>query len=102
MDAAFRGEPARRAADPRADIENVLAGPRLEQFDKLLGRDDAAAVEMVEHRQRLDRDRRVRAVRRLECGEDALGDPGAAVMPRDVGLDSHARFLALGFHARQC
>jgi hypothetical protein len=34
-------------------------------------------------------------VRRPQRGEDALGDPGIAVMARNVALDSHVRLLTL-------
>ncbi len=86
MDVAFGGDPPRRAADPGADIEQMLARLRFQQLDQLLGGDDAAAVEMIEHRQRVDRHR---LVRRPQRGDDALGDVGIAVMRCDVGLDSH-------------
>ena len=48
-----------RAGPPTAaaDIEQTLAGKRLEQRDQLLGREHAAAVEMVDRRQRLRGDR---------------------------------------------
>src|SRR4051812_4478380 len=66
----------------------MLAGERLEQRDEFSRRQHAASVEMIDRRQRLRRDRRVRTIGLAQCFEDALGDApdgvtASAVMMRD-------------------
>src|SRR5207249_11080097 len=67
----------------RSDVEQPLAGLQLQQVHQLLSGGDAAAVEMVEGRQGVGRDRRVGAFCRAQRREDALGKAAAAVMLRD-------------------
>ena len=85
MDAVCRGEPARRTANSRADVEDALARLQGELSRDLLRRDDAAPVKMVEWRERVGGHRRIRPLRLAQRGQDALGDTGAAVMLRDRG-----------------
>src|SRR5207244_2008199 len=86
----FRGEPAGRATNPRADVEDTLAGLERELRRELLAGEEAAAVKMVERRQAVGREPRIRAVRLAPGGEDPPGDPGAAVMPPDCCRRVHA------------
>ena len=80
---------ARRAADAAADVEQVVAGLDLERVGDLLGRLEAAGVELVVGRERLEaRALRVGAVlgqRRLEPLEQAA----AAVVAGDLALYAH-------------
>src|SRR5437763_19620 len=85
MGAVCRGEPARRTANSRADVEDALARLQGELSRDLLRRDDAAPVKMVEWRENVGGYRRIRPLRRAQRGQDTLGDTGAAVMLRDRG-----------------
>ena len=80
-----RRDPPRRPADAAADIEDALAGARLEQRHQLARRRHAAAVEMVQRSQRIRRDGRVRPLRGPQRGKQARGDVGAGVVVGDAG-----------------
>ena len=90
MHAEFRCDPARRTADAAADIEDALAGPRIQQLGQLLGGDDAAAVEMVERRKGLRRDRDI-GTDRPQRGKHPFGDAATAVMLLDRLFGRHRR-----------
>src|SRR5688572_8151405 len=79
MTPVFRGYPARRPAYAASDIQHQVAGFRLKQRDKLPGREHAAAVEMVDRRQRLRSYWCVGAVGVAQRGEDAVGDAASSV-----------------------
>ncbi len=60
----FRSDPPRWPADAAADIKEMVARLWLQQRSKLRGCDHALAVEMVDRRKGVGRDRHIRAVYR--------------------------------------
>ena len=60
--ADLRGDPARGSSDAAPNVEDVLAGLRIKQPQQFAGRDDAAAVKLIERRQCIRRHRCPRTV----------------------------------------